>query len=46
MITGEIITKKDLQIELGPIRSDIQIMKWMAGLTLGIAVTILFKVFN
>ena len=45
-ITGEIITKRDLQIELAPVRSDIQIIKWMMGFTLAMSVTILFKIFS
>ena len=42
----EIVTRRDLQIELAPIRSDIQIMKWMLGFSLALSVTILFKIFT
>ncbi len=45
-ISNEIVTRRDLQIELAPIRSDIQIMKWMLGFSLALSVTILFKIFT
>jgi hypothetical protein len=45
-ISSEIVTRRDLQIELAPIRSDIQIMKWMLGFNLALSVTILFKIFT
>ena len=44
--SSEIVTRRDLQIELAPIRSDIQIMKWMLGFSLALSVTILFKIFT
>ena len=35
-----------LQIELAPIRTDLAVLKWMAGAGLGIGITILFKLFH
>jgi hypothetical protein len=31
---AEVITRKDLQIELAPIRSELILIKWMVGLSL------------
>ena len=45
-ISSEIVTRRDLQIELASIRSDIQIIKWMLGFNLALSVTILFKIFT
>ena len=44
--SSEIVTGRDLQIEFAPIRSDIQIMKWMLGFNLALSVTIMFKIFT
>ena len=32
---SELVTRKDLQIELAPIKSDLTVVKWMLGLLLG-----------
>ncbi len=42
---AELITKKDLQIELAPIRSDISLIKWMMGILLGGVMALLLKSF-
>ena len=42
---AELITKKDLQIELAPIRSDISLIKWMMGIRLGGVMALLLKSF-
>ena len=41
----ELVTKKDLQIELAPIKADMQIIKWMNGLMLGRIVALILKAF-
>ncbi len=38
-----LVTKKDLQIELAPIRSDIKLIKWMLGLLLGGVLALVLK---
>ncbi|MBD3816954.1 MAG: DUF1640 domain-containing protein [Halothiobacillus sp.] len=42
---SELVTRKDLQIELAPIRADLNLLKWMVGLLIGIAVAILARLF-
>jgi len=42
---SELVTRKDLQIELMPVRADLNLLKWMVGLLIGIAVTILARLF-
>ena len=42
---SELLTKKDLQIELAPIRADLTMLKWMSGLVLGGIVTLIVKGF-
>jgi hypothetical protein len=44
--TQEIVTQSDLERELAPIRTDLAVLKWMAGVGLGIGITILFKLFH
>lgn len=41
----ELITKKDLQLELAPIKAELQVMKWMSGLILGGVVALVLKAF-
>lgn len=38
---GEVLTRKDLQIELAPIRSELILIKWMVGLSLALSTGIL-----
>lgn len=40
-----LLTMKDLQIELAPIRSDLTLVKWMLGLVLGGVIALLLKSF-
>ena len=43
---GELVTKKDLQIELAPMRADINLVKWMLGMVIaGVAALILRSFF-
>ena len=44
--TQDIVTKVDLERELAPVRTDLAVLKWMAGVGLGIGITILFKLFH
>ena len=41
----ELVTKKDLQIELAPLKAELQVMKWMSGLILGGVVALVLKTF-
>jgi hypothetical protein len=40
---SELVTKKDLQIELSPIKADLNLLKWMMGALIAMAVTNFFK---
>lgn len=35
---SELVTKKDLQIELAPIKADLNLIKWMMGALIAMAV--------
>lgn len=35
---SELVTKKDLQIELAPLKADLNLLKWMMGALIAIAV--------
>ncbi len=37
----EVVTRKDLQIELAPIRAELTLLKWMVGLSLALSTGIL-----
>jgi hypothetical protein len=39
------VTRKNLQIELAPIRNDLSVIKWMLGLLLGGVAALLLKSF-
>jgi hypothetical protein len=41
----QIITQKDLQIELAPVRTDLVLLKWMAGVNSAMALGVLLKLF-
>jgi hypothetical protein len=43
--TRKFTTRKDLQIELAPLKSDLMLIKWMLGLLLGSVVALLLKAF-
>jgi hypothetical protein len=42
---SELVTRKDLQIELAPIKSDLTVVKWMLGLLLGGVAALVLKSF-
>jgi hypothetical protein len=42
---SELVTKKDLQIELSPIKADLNLLKWMMGALIAIAVANFSKQF-
>jgi hypothetical protein len=42
----ELVTKKDLEIALAPLRADVQLLKWMMGFVLAGVVGILLKLFS
>ena len=41
----ELVTKKDLQIELAPMKADLQMNKWMNGIMLGGIIALILKAF-
>jgi len=41
----ELVTRKDLQIELAPVKSDLMVVKWMLGLMLGGVAALVLKSF-
>ncbi|MEW6693262.1 MAG: hypothetical protein AB1340_10555 [Pseudomonadota bacterium] len=41
----DLVTRKDLQIELAPVRADLNLLKWMMGLLIGLALAILIRLF-
>jgi len=42
---SELVTKKDIQIELAPIRADLNLLKWMIGALLAMAIANFAKQF-
>lgn len=42
---SELVTKQDLQIELAPIKADLNLLKWMMGALVAIAVANFSKQF-
>ena len=42
---SELVTKKDLQIELAPIKADLNLLKWMMGALIAIAIANFSKQF-
>jgi hypothetical protein len=42
---SELVTRKDLQIELAPVKSDLSVIKWMLGLLLGGVAALVLKSF-
>ncbi len=42
----ELVTRKDLQIELAPLRSDIGLLKWMVGANTALVIGVLLKLFT
>jgi hypothetical protein len=41
----QMFTQKDLQIELAPVRTDLVLLKWMAGVNSAMALGVLLKLF-
>lgn len=42
---SELVTKRDLQIELAPLKADLLLLKWMVGALLGLAMANFAKQF-
>lgn len=42
---SELVTKKDLQIELAPVKADLNLLKWMMGALIAIAIANFSKQF-
>jgi hypothetical protein len=42
---SELVTKRDLQIELAPIKADLNLLKWMLGAVLAVAIANFAKQF-
>ena len=42
---SELVTRKDLQLELAPIKTDLTVVKWMLGLVLGGVAALILKSF-
>jgi hypothetical protein len=42
---SELVTKRDLQIELSPIKADLNLLKWMVGALIAIGVANFSKQF-
>ena len=42
----DLITKKDLEISLAPLKSDLLVLKWAVGLNAAICLMILSKLFS
>ena len=42
---SELVTKKDIQIELAPIKADLTLLKWMTGVLIAVAVANFSKQF-
>ena len=42
----ELVTKKDLDISLAPLRSDLSVLKWAVGLNTALCLLILGKIFT
>ena len=41
----ELVTKTDLQIELAPVKAELQVLKWMSGLIMGGIIALILKSF-
>ncbi len=41
----ELVTKTDLQIEMAPIKAELQVLKWMSGLIMGGIIALILKSF-
>ncbi len=43
--TRELVTRKDLQIELAPVKADVALLKWMIGVNSALTIGVLLKLF-
>ncbi len=43
--SAELVSKKDLQIELAPVRTDLTLLKWMMGILLAGVISLVMKAF-
>jgi hypothetical protein len=43
---AELVTKKDLQIELAPLKGDLLLLKWMMALVLGGVLALILRSFS
>lgn len=41
----DLVTKRDLQVELAPIKSDMNVVKWMGGIIVGGIILLILKTF-
>jgi hypothetical protein len=41
----QLVTKQDMEIELAPIKAELQVMKWMNSLVLGGIIVLILKAF-
>ncbi len=41
----KLVTQQDLQIELGPIKTDLALLKWMIGVNSALVIGVLLKLF-
>ena len=44
-IDQQLVTKQDLELELAPVKTELQIVKWMSGVILGGVVMLILKSF-
>jgi len=44
-ITFDLATKKDLQIELAPLKADMTLIKWVLGVLLGGVLALILRAF-
>lgn len=42
---SELVTKRDLQIELAPVKADLNLLKWMMGALIALAIANFSKQF-
>jgi cell division protein FtsX len=42
---AELVTKQDMQLELAPIKADVQLIKWMLGILLAGVASLVIKSF-
>lgn len=40
---SELVTRKDLQLELAPVKADLTLLKWMMGATFGAVLFVLLR---